>query len=437
MNCAVDYAPVGDSEVFAWQGEEEPRHIKLTSGKGAKSAGIFSSSVKRPKKSKISESMSATDFLNQLQPNDLVYTALGGQNDRFCMVAFRRETKLLRLPTWIIHDEQKRQRQEEGKVGEQVETAVSILYRTAVSRADQFYPFRDVEDERYLRIRLLIRMFYTVQRKIRIATANRLRHLQQDLEFFGGLKGLPVIQQSIDSVLETIPAEEQVEVEIDPKGGVAVKFFKTLEGRFMSAIQAELNDLPLYQAVFKNLEGCGPGIPGYVIASIMDIRRFPTLPKLRAFAGYHLVSANGNGQMKAPRMEKGQRANWDHKLRQAVWFFTYQVNKLEPDNPWKIQLETRYRRETEKLLQIKKDEGKIPPDFTVDQFFSTIEVIREEQRQQGIKEPKLPEPYKGIPALSRKRAQRWIGQKFLQYVWTEWRRFEGLESAPISTTTGA
>src|SRR3989338_8188639 len=225
MNYAVDYAPVGDSEVFAWQGEEEPRHIKLTSGKGAKSAGIFSSSVKRPKKSKISESMSATDFLNQLQPNDLVYTALGGQNDRFCMVAFRRETKLLRLPTWIIHDEQKRQRQEQGK--------------------------------------------------IRIATANRLRHLQQDLEFFGGLKGLPVIQQSIDSVLETIPADEQVEVEIDPKGGVAVKFFKTLEGRFMSAIQAELNDLPLYQAVFKNLEGCGPGIPGYVIASIMDIRRFP------------------------------------------------------------------------------------------------------------------------------------------------------------------
>ncbi len=426
MNYAVDYAPVGGSEVYAWQGSEQPRRIELAGGKGAKQTGIFSIGAAKARKSKLAANMSTNSFLEQLQADDIVFTELGGQNDRFCLAAAKRGIKLLRLPTWIISDEQKRQRHEEGKVGAKIDSAASILCQHALSNPELFYPFRELEDERYLRVRLLTRMYWTVQRKIRIATANRLRHLQQDLEYFGGIGNLPVIQEAIESVLETLPAEEQVEAELDPKTGMAVKFYKSLESKLKTALEVQLEELPLYQAVFAPLRksGCAAGIAGYLISSIMDIRRFPTFQKLKAFAGYHLVRSNGNWV--APKPTKGQRANWDHVFQQGVWYFTFQVNTNPPNDPWKQHLEWRYGREIEKLLGQRKQEGKVPADMTLGSFTTFVEQTRAEQMARGIKEPTLPEPYKGIPVIARKRALRWLGQKFLQYIWNEWRRFEGL-----------
>jgi hypothetical protein len=271
-------------------------------------------------------------------------------------------------------------------------------------------------------------MYWTVQRKIRIATANRLRHIQQDLEFLGGLKGLPVAGQAIDRVLETLPADEEVELDLDIKGGVAVTFCRSLERRLKAALEARLEEMPLYQAVFASVKGCGPGIAGYVISSVMDIRRFPTLPKLRAFAGYHLMQVNGNWV--APRPIRGQRANWNHILQQAVYYFTSVIDKQPPDNPWKQQLQNRYRVEIAKLLEAGRQTGKeVPAEMTTEKFLGYVVEERARAEVAGTI-AKLPEPYKGIPALARKRAMRWLGQKFLRYIWTEWRKFEGISEDP-------
>ena len=174
MNYAVDYSPVEDSEVLAWEDGREPKHIVLKSGKGPKQKSIFSMGSGRTKKTtRLTAEMPTTAFLDQLQQGDIVYTELGGQNNRFCLAAFQRGVKLMRLTTWHISDEQKRQRQVEGKSGEAVETPISILHRVAVSNPEKFYPFRDMDDERYARVRLLTKMYWMVQRKIRMATANR------------------------------------------------------------------------------------------------------------------------------------------------------------------------------------------------------------------------------------------------------------------------
>ncbi len=169
---------------------------------------------------------------------------------------------------------------------------------------------------------------------------------------------------------------------------------------------------------------CGPGVSGYVIARVLDIRRFPTFPKLKAFAAFHLIKKNGGWQ--APKMTKGERANWDHVLQQAVVYFIQGTNKSEISNPWKAQLEMRYLYEAGKLLaQRKLERSEIPADLTTEKFFDLVREIRTKAAEEK-RIPELPEPYKGIPALARKRAMRWLGQKFLQYVWTEWRRFEGI-----------
>jgi len=420
MLYAVDYHPVSDSQVLAWENSSEPRLITLASGKEL-NVNSFIPTTKRKKV--VSSSMSVADFLSRLGSGDTIYTELGGQNDKFCIAAFRQNAKLFRLPTWFIHDEQKRQRQE-GKTGEAVESPVSIIYRFARDNPSLFYPFREVEDMAVLEVRLLSKMYWTVQRKIRIATANRLRHIQQDLELLGGLKGLPVANEAIERVLETLPANEEVELDFDTKGGVAVTFYKSLEQRLKAMLEARLEEMPLYQEVFSPVKGCGPGIAGYIISSIMDIRRFQSLPKLRAFAGYHLQPVNGGWQ--APRRQKGQRANWNHILQQAVYYFTSVIDKQPVDNPWKQKLQTRYLVEVGKLLEVNRQAGKeIPSDMTVDQFLAYVAEERFKATAAGTI-PKLPEPYKGIPAIARKRAMRWLGQEFLKYVWTEWRRLEGI-----------
>ncbi len=374
-------------------------------------------------------SMPTADFLARLGPDDIVFTELGGQNDRFCIAAARQKIKLVRLPTWIVSDEQKRQRIEEKKKGDEVEKSVSILYRNAAAQPEKFYPFREVEDMSTLEVRLLSRMYWTVQRKIRIAAANRLRHIQQDIEFLGGLKGLPVARKAIDLVMETLPADEEVEVNFDATKSAAVKFYKSLEYRLNRALEAKLEEMPLYHAVFGPIQPRLLGIAGYVIASIQDIRRFPKFSKLKAFAAYHLIR-NKDGDLVAPlhkNLQPGDRANWNHVLQQAVYYFTLVVDKQQPDNIWKQQLQRRYRVEIGKLLEAGRNAGReIPADMTIDVFLS---FVAGERAKAGEEKTivKLPEPFKGIPVVARRRALRWLGQKFLQYIFTEWRRFEGLE----------
>lgn len=421
---------------MAWENGSDPKPITLKSGKNSGSkVGVFGGATSKRRKTKLASTMDKAAFLEQLGKDDAVFTELGGQNDRFCIAAFRRGAKLLRLPSGVICDEQKRQRKNEGKKGEEVETAVSILYRIARANPELFYPFREVDDMRYLEVRLLSRSYWTVQRKIRIATANRLRHLQQDLELIGGIKGLPVIQTAIDTVLETLPSQEEVEVDLDPKEGVAVKFYKSLERKLSLALEAKLEELPLYHAVFKPIDGCGPGITGYIISQVLDIRRFPTLGKLRAFSGYHLQKINSHWE--APKRRKGFPANWDQVLQQAVYYFTSVTDKQKPEkNIWKQKLQDRYRYEIGKLLKVQREEGKdIPDDMTTERFLAMVGELRAEAEEKETI-AKLPEPYKGIPVHARKRAMRWLGQQLLKYIWVEWRRFEGIadeqaEHSPI------
>ncbi|HMD80824.1 MAG TPA: hypothetical protein VKE92_05915, partial [Anaerolineales bacterium] len=96
-------------------------------------------------------------------------------------------------------------------------------------------------------------------------------------------------------------------------------------------------------------------------------------------------------------------------------------------NIWKARLQERYRFEIAKLLQKGREEGKeIPLDMTTEKFLGWVGELRAEAAAEETV-AKLPDPYKGIPVHARKRAMRWLGQQLLQYIWNEWRRFEGIQ----------
>ena len=284
-------------------------------------------------------------------------------------------------------------------------------------------------------------MFYMLQRKIRIATANRLRHLKADLDFLqiGDSRRGKLMEESFEALVETMPQDpDELRITIESKGEIRLRGFEKMENRMKTELEAELEKSQLYQVAFKPIPGCGPGIAGFVIAAIQDIRSYPNFGKLKAKAGYHLVS-NGQGGFMAPKPRKGERSNWDKKFQQAVYYFTTCVDKqnvhdkvlksgeVRQFSVWKRQLEARKLKETEKLLVQFREKGKdIPVDMTVEKFISMYQNVQSEATASGESFGRMPKAYAGLRDLARKRALRWLGQKFLQHVWDGWRLLEGL-----------
>ena len=450
MNYAVDYHPVGDSYVIAWEDGQAVSRIILESGKASSTrSGVFGAAGSKKKKSaKLAARMKKADFIGQLGADDTVYTELGGQNDKFCIAAVHKGVRLLRLPTGVVKDETDRRRVA-GQAVTQEDIVANILHSVATVSPELFYPFRIVEDLRYLEIRLLSRSYWMVQRDIRISTANRLRHLQQDLDLLGTDKSAATIQESISNIIQTIPEADAIEhlgTDSEQESKEAMKFYEGLENKLKKAIQAKLQELPLYHAVFTGFGFNLIGVAGYVIGQVLDIRRFPTVAKFKAFAGYHLLKVEPGDKLenylfkpkdwRAPKPQKGQRANWDHMLQQAVYYFVLGVEKLDADSPWKRQLNYRKNFEIGKLLQQARAQGKpIPADMTAEKFNAFVADLRRQVRNRAAAEGEenankkvvnIPEPYTGIPVVARKRALRWLGQMFIIYICTEWRRFEGI-----------
>jgi hypothetical protein len=242
------------------------------------------------------------------------------------------------------------------------EETAMALKILAQEKPDLFYPVQEI-DENIAKLRIFARGYLLVRRKIRIAAELRLNSIYRDLW---------LIEKPTGEVDEETYVEQKVAESLIFQGADQV------EQEMLNNIKEILPKIPAYE-IFKNIPGCGPVVAGICIGEIGDIRRFPTEHTLVAYAGYHVTEEG-----KAAVRRKGQTANWNNNLRYAVWLFTTQtVEKLKPDSPWKAM-----------LLARKEREAKLHPDF-----------------------PKI---------RIAKRARRWLGTKFLRYVWKEWRKIEGL-----------
>jgi hypothetical protein len=98
------------------------------------------------------------------------------------------------------------------------------------------------------------------------------------------------------------------------------------EGRRKRELTAALNDLDVFQKVFKPIEGMGT-LAGPIIATIQDIRRFQSDPKLQAFCGVHVKDG------RFVRQRAGVQSNWKKEARQALYLFADQCNR-RPDSVW-------------------------------------------------------------------------------------------------------
>ena len=222
----------------------------------------------------------------------------------------------------------------------------------------------------------------------------------------------------------------------------------------------------IYAKVFEPIPGCGPLIGARFISAISDIRRFESLPALKAYAGYHHFEDGSRARRRA-----GHVSNWNTQLKQAVYLLCDMTVK-NAASPWRAKLDQRKAYELVKLLrnrQAKADElglevEILPAEFRREitsyldvelaDFAKLSEHIKALQERAGVawkgddedvddsdseedeeasakvKDPRLGKLVRGLKGAAHQKGLRWLGQQFLKHIWFEWRRAVGI-SVPV------
>ncbi|MEK7473130.1 MAG: transposase [Patescibacteria group bacterium] len=221
----------------------------------------------------------------------------------------------------------------------------------------------------------------------------------------------------------------------------------------------------IYAKVFEPIPGCGPLIGARFISAISDIRRFESLPALKAYAGYHHFEDGSRACRRA-----GHVSNWNTALKQAVYLLCDMTVK-NVSSPWRAKLDQRKAYELVKLLrdrQAKADElgleveilpaefrreitsyldveladfGKLSTHILAlqeragvawkgDDAEDTVEVDSDDEEAGAeVKDPRLGKLVRGLKGVAHNKGLRWLGQQFLKHVWFEWRRAVGIHDS--------
>lgn len=387
MNYAIDYQVITASQVIAWDEGKDPEvlFLKASSRKEREKNGLYQD--RQPKKKSVippgATVLEKSEFINKLGQDDMVLLELGGASDRFALACMKQGAKVLHCPAYIVKLEKDRQ----GK--KKVENTSQILCRWyRDGKVGKFYPLREV-DGRYLEIARMIKSYKLIQRKMRLPAQQRFKHLEQDLEFIGE-----------DKVAEEVRNLYQLLMEVNVPDRL-----KAIEGKISRELKKRLEELPLYHEVFKSVKGVAEITAGSIIAGVLDIRRFKSLPAFRKMFGAHLVQNEKTGEWQRPVKQKGKPREGNPLLLEARSTFLQQQKMNNLDPVWQGQFEQR----------LAYEKTRVP------------ELLQKEFARKGMDWPTDPKKQEALVfARSLARARVWLSQKFVQYIWHQWRKFEGI-----------
>ncbi len=465
MNYAIAHASVGVSVCLTWnEGAKKPKLVLLgtTDEKEA--------------------------FIESLVKGDVVYTEMGGGSDRLALACYIRGAQVMRIPVFELgledeseplefDEEMEIEVSDEGngsKLVEKRKVRAQACYVMACSDPSRFYPIL-VNDLPILRLIVLWKGFYLMQRT-RIATHLRLLAVYRDLYLVdAATSSMSEEEYILDSInkdksFKDLPPEARKTYLAEIKSGDCVMEAVTEQEKILlKRIGKQLNEMSIYNNVFKEIKGCGVTIAARMIGTIGDIRRFEALPNLRAYLGLHHFEDGSRA-----RRVKGRQSNWSQVGRQGCYQFAEQVAKTPAGgSQWRELLDKRRGYELFKLL---KGFGAmyVPTEFrgrkidnVNDVTFDDLEVLlcaidglrgmTEFERVEGKKKIKIPydeyllEKYgkndqlfdrvidayddgfenssvetkaklKGVKGRALDKAKRYVQQRFVKHIDQAWRK---------------
>ncbi|MFZ2804239.1 MAG: hypothetical protein WA001_03375 [Patescibacteria group bacterium] len=320
MKYAIAHAPIGTSFIIR--------------------APEFAATSAMPEILRLSKDKDKEDILTAFQPEDTVYIEMGGATDQIALLALASGANVFSIPSfmlgdkdavievlkvtdWALGEEKSRGNETGDKLTARRNRALALVV-CAATNDPRLVPFRQ-DEWKILRVKLLYRSYRQDQKAFLVAFQQLLARLRLSYMLDAGDKVMEMqakapsrktkaigAKESLDMLLKTFSEEERAEflqkVGIDdaslktsvPRERVEDLFEKITE-RLMAddvtvstvansmkdtkkKIEATLDGVPAYAAVFEPIPGCGPLIAARMVANIGDIRRFnPHSNKVRTY----------------------------------------------------------------------------------------------------------------------------------------------------------
>lgn len=266
-----------------------------------------------------------------LMPGDTVAMVLGGSGDNLAFALSRRAeeigAKVLRLPSFELKERRSKEKDDDAKLLAELAAMMPQLFYEATPRDRTLIKVRETFAARMEAMKERI----ACEQRLRTILVGKVFRSEEGLYPQGTIEELFAKEKANDIILQALEKEEK-------------KRAKELE--------KAIEEFDVYTEIFQKVEGCGPAIAARVISSVMDIRRFKTKAKLKAFCGVHV----GEGG-KFVRRRRGAVANWSPDARQGLYLLGDQFNR-RPDSVWGKKLREYKRKFREKHPEIEVVDGK-------------------------------------------------------------------------------
>lgn len=262
----------------------------------------------------------------------------------------------------------------------------------------------EVKEREYLK--LVVRRMYDAQ-KLRIQSDLRMQRL---------------IREGI--VLEAV---------IEATFAKAKKLEEDTEKEYERIIRGLIRDIPVVTRWLVGVRGIGPRLSGLLVGLIGDIERFPTVSKLWAFAGLHVIDGH------AVKRAKGQKANWSAELKTTCWKAAQSFVKSGGRyremiyDPYKKYLVARELAKGNVIWKGGAGEEEIegsdtPPGKYKPAFVPKASAAELTEGLLGVVLVAPPRPEWTLGRINNMALRR-TAKMFLSHLWHVWREIEGLSTA--------
>lgn len=260
------------------------------------------------------------------QNGDALGMCLGGSGDYFALAASNKlhgmNGEVFRIPPFKLV----KHRGNDSK-----ENDAKLLAEAIITCGEDFYP-TVVRDKAIILVRETFKI-RTDAMKDRMACVQRLRQRIIGMKFCSLEGGFP--DGDIEKSFEELKANDPIFCAIARQ-----------EDKAMKEMTTAVEGTDVWKKLFEALPGVGPAIAARIISAIIDIRRFETDAKLKAFMGVHVLK---DGTF--PRRRNGLVSNWHPDARQALYLLADQFVK-KPGSAWGTRLNEYKKRLREKHPQV-------------------------------------------------------------------------------------